>query len=397
MHAFMISSLSLSTPEAEKQRNNSIQKSLSESFQISHFNNLGNISVKKSIKNYRILSHNKIPIVNKILSFVAIISFFKKTINLKPKLILIVRCGKISLLGLFVSKLRNIPIAIDYPSSSFFENPILLQFSKSVYYRKTWIKSSYPINMHWIFNNFIDKIIIKNSKWIISPSERFSQYLLEERGADKQTILLLPNSVDANRFYPQKKNSKLRKKLGISRSSFIVVFSCSPTWSMNIVALESFLEEAVSFFSEETQISFLIIGPESEKYEKYTDKFIFTGLIPFKDMVRYINLADVCISPYPDGYESPNHLKNAEYMACGKPIIGTKNGLVGYENTIRKKINQRQENNLGICKAISNLILDFKQLKKRSLESRKFAIENLVWKVNTKKILDSIKSDISLT
>ncbi|HJZ46445.1 MAG TPA: glycosyltransferase family 4 protein, partial [Roseiflexaceae bacterium] len=56
---------------------------------------------------------------------------------------------------------------------------------------------------------------------------------------------------------------------------------------------------------------------------RIADSVIFTGLQPAQRVPLYINLADVCVSPFPPSTFSRYNItmKVFEYMACGKPTV----------------------------------------------------------------------------
>ena len=54
-----------------------------------------------------------------------------------------------------------------------------------------------------------------------------------------------------------------------------------------------------------------------------SDKFTFTGRVPYEQVPFYINAADVCVAPFIKERNSRiglSALKTYEYLACGKPI-----------------------------------------------------------------------------
>jgi glycosyltransferase involved in cell wall biosynthesis len=57
---------------------------------------------------------------------------------------------------------------------------------------------------------------------------------------------------------------------------------------------------------------------------------IFTGVVPYKDVAPLLALANVCVAPLPkvenvgwESYEAPVPIHLLEYMAAGKPIVGS--------------------------------------------------------------------------
>jgi glycosyltransferase involved in cell wall biosynthesis len=60
------------------------------------------------------------------------------------------------------------------------------------------------------------------------------------------------------------------------------------------------------------------------------DRVTFLGMVPFKDVVRYLSAADLGMAPYTDTpyTASKSPLKIVEYLSAGLPIIGNRVGDV---------------------------------------------------------------------
>ena len=80
-------------------------------------------------------------------------------------------------------------------------------------------------------------------------------------------------------------------------------------------------------------------------------RVVFTGMVPYTEVPKYISAMDICLIPFARGAISENALplKLFEYMACEKPVITTElagvkgvagdgvmyaNDAKGYENKI---------------------------------------------------------------
>lgn len=93
-------------------------------------------------------------------------------------------------------------------------------------------------------------------------------------------------------------------------------------------------------------ISIVIVGKEGmfreniELARKYCveDRVIFTGMVPYSQVPKYISAMDVCLVPFKRSAISENAvpLKLFEYMACEKPVISTR--LSGIEKIAGDRI-----------------------------------------------------------
>ena len=80
--------------------------------------------------------------------------------------------------------------------------------------------------------------------------------------------------------------------------------------------------------------SFLMVGPitseEPEDQSAYSEllalpNVLFVGRVDVAEVPHYINACDVCLMPYKVNVwtKHVNSLKLFEYLACGKPVVGT--------------------------------------------------------------------------
>ena len=60
---------------------------------------------------------------------------------------------------------------------------------------------------------------------------------------------------------------------------------------------------------------------------------IYTGYV--KDLPAYLNLANICIAPYPPrAVCGGTRDKVCEYLACGKPIVATREAMRGFDDAL---------------------------------------------------------------
>lgn len=83
----------------------------------------------------------------------------------------------------------------------------------------------------------------------------------------------------------------------------------------------------------DTEITMLVVGKEG-RFDENVDiakrcgvrtRVVFTGMVPYTQVPKYISAMDVCLIPFGRGAISENALplKLFEYMACEKPVIST--------------------------------------------------------------------------
>jgi glycosyltransferase involved in cell wall biosynthesis len=153
--------------------------------------------------------------------------------------------------------------------------------------------------------------------------------MLESLGFKR--IEVIPNAVDTNVFKPlNKKSLKTRKRHGISRKEFVVLF-------LGRLASNKGIPYLINAFKEikTEKKKLLIAGKENPaffdtRYKYYAsiaeklnvhEKIIFAKNLSEEEVVDALNSSDVLVLP--SIASEAFGLVLIEAMACGKPVIGT--------------------------------------------------------------------------
>lgn len=145
---------------------------------------------------------------------------------------------------------------------------------------------------------------------------------------------LIPNGVDTRLFAPTT-DQEMRKTLGLDGAFTLGFVGGLREW----VDFEPVFA-AVSRLKERKQdVKVLIVGGEGELEKtrklaashQIADRVIFTGIVPYTEVPRYISCMDACLIPFDSSSVSRHALpvKLFEYMACQRPVIATKLDAVG--------------------------------------------------------------------
>jgi len=182
------------------------------------------------------------------------------------------------------------------------------------------------------FKRTENKILNKVDR-IITVSDETKKYFIDYFNISSNKIDVVENGVETSHFKPRDKNKEILKKMGISHNQNICVFT-NPrgTFGVNDLALDYFFGLIPDIEKRINNVKFLILGggPEPDPPSK---NVIYSGFV--EDLSAYVNLADVCVAPFP-----PNAVcggtrnKICEYLACGKPVVSTKEGIKGFGKAI---------------------------------------------------------------
>ena len=133
---------------------------------------------------------------------------------------------------------------------------------------------------------------------------------------------VIPNGVDTNLF-----RNYGNTKEELSLEGFIIGY---------VGVLREWVDLEPVFLALKTlseEINMVVVGKEGNFNENVklakkcgvSDRVIFTGMVPYSLVPKYISAMDVCLIPFKVNAISENALplKLFEYMACEKPVIST--------------------------------------------------------------------------
>lgn len=199
------------------------------------------------------------------------------------------------------------------------EKPLYTQWS---FKRRTWLAIS-------------EKMILKLTHKIISPSPELKDFLIERYRLPPGRIAIIKNGVETDIFKPQFPDTALRDALRIPREAKVIVFTNPRTFPSNEIALRYFFNIIPKIERSCPNIVYLILGG-GRKLETPSESVIYSGLV--ENLPSYINLADVCVAPFPsNAICGGTRNKICEYLACGKPIVSTREGMRGFDDAVPSK------------------------------------------------------------
>lgn len=228
---------------------------------------------------------------------------------------------------------------------------------------------------------FNEKVIKKNLKpirGVICVSSKNKQESLNLNLASDENMIVIPNAIDHNKFYPINKIIA-RNELGYEQNDFIVAYTGAFNDRKGILRLSKAVDMV-------TNVKTIYIGSGSLVPEN--DNILFMGRLPHEKIALYLNAADVFVLP-----TLAEGCCNAiiEAMACGLPIVSS-NLLFNYEilnqdNSIMVNPNNIEEiamainhlkNNPGIRESMSQASLI--KAKELNIESRAKSIIEYIQK-----------------
>jgi glycosyltransferase involved in cell wall biosynthesis len=172
----------------------------------------------------------------------------------------------------------------------------------------------------------LEKVLFRMCDEFIYTSDVCRNYCMERRG--KATVFL-PNGVNCKRFTPGEKERKEEK----------VIFFNSSTYSyQNIQAIKNFLfigrllkKQVAAPFKFHLISSPVQYMPSGLMDEIQNEREWFYFEKEVSDIASRIQEADIVLLPYSPGHHITGgvRLKALEYMACGKVVVSTPEGVEG--------------------------------------------------------------------
>lgn len=196
----------------------------------------------------------------------------------------------------------------------------------------------YEDYVHYITKGFFDtpskKIVEyltkfycdKTAKELIVPTKK-TYDLFKEKYKFDRNVHIIPTGIDVEKFHKDKINIQnqkaIRFKYNISEDDFVIIFVGRIAKEKSI---EFLIENHVSIVEKNKKAKLLIVGdgPDKEELMKLTEKLkiknnvIFTGKVPWNEIVDYYTLANVFTTA---SHTETQGLTLIEAMAASLPVI----------------------------------------------------------------------------
>jgi glycosyltransferase involved in cell wall biosynthesis len=207
----------------------------------------------------------------------------------------------------------------------------------------------------------MDYIVMHKSSHLTVPSHLVRDLLVQMDKKLQSKITISQNGIDIEKFKPQNEGM-LRTQLCIESNDIIIFFPggarAKRKGALNLIHALQKINSKKSFKCVISGVS-REAGWAHELQEEMAksnlgERFIWTGEIPYQDLVHYYSIADFVV--YPSLFEGFG-LPLLEAMACGRPIIATRTGEAEY--IISSNINGiliNIEDEVGLANAIDKLL-----------------------------------------
>ena len=173
----------------------------------------------------------------------------------------------------------------------------------------------------------LSRAFVRKADCVIAPSNKTASYLKNECAIKNKPIYIVPTGIDVEPFkkenFTQEEKDALKESIGVFKDEKVILFLGRIADEKSIDVL---IDQMPEIFNEYSKAKFVIVGygPQEEQLKSQVkklnlqDKIIFTGKIPWKDVPRYYNMADVFVNA---SLTETQGLTFIEAMASSLPVV----------------------------------------------------------------------------
>jgi glycosyltransferase involved in cell wall biosynthesis len=170
-----------------------------------------------------------------------------------------------------------------------------------------------------------EKLCLRSANLVIATNESYKEIDIKRGKKKPEDIFVVRNGPNLDLFKPVEPDLNLKKT---EKRILVYIGVMGPQDGVDYL-LRS-LHILVNEFNRK-DFYCVIIGPGDSLNDlrklreelNLQEQCIFTGLIPFNDLLKYLSTADICVDPNPSNplNDSSTWIKVMEYMSFGKPIV----------------------------------------------------------------------------
>ena len=240
-----------------------------------------------------------------------------------------------------------------------------------------------------------ERFIYKNAHFISANNEALAKYCVSQ-GARAELVEVRYPGMDLQSLIPQTRDMELAVSLGIKPTDHVVMFMGT---LYRFAGLDTFLELMAPTLHGSTDIKVLLIGGGEHldvlknncKRLGIADQVIFTGFVDYRELTKYMTIADVAINTFPSTLVTNCALpsKVLQYLCCGIPTVATPvDGLAGLIPDGQGILYRDLDPNF--IRTITSLMNDDDLLQEISRLARSTAERLLDWRTNLPPMEDDL-------
>jgi glycosyltransferase involved in cell wall biosynthesis len=175
-----------------------------------------------------------------------------------------------------------------------------------------------------------EKYVYRHADVLSANNPAMQRYCSELGGRTANTYVNLP-PLDTSHFASKPRDQKLQASLGILPTQSVIAYMGSFFY---FSGLDIVIEKFGKIAPKNPNLKLLLIGGGEQESQlkdlvselNLAQQVVFTGFVPYIDLPKYLQLADVAINPMLSGPVSNTAFphKVLQYMAAEVPVVSTK-------------------------------------------------------------------------
>ncbi len=318
------------------------------------------------------------------------------------------RMSRGSFAGIFLSRLRNIPLILEYNGSE-------------VWLARNWGK---PLFMEK-FASMLEMVNLRQAHVVVTVSDVLRDEIIK-KGIEPERVVSYPNGVNTDIYSPdrftQKQIAKIKNLLGLSIDTTVITFvGTFGQWhGVEVIAhaLRKLAAEKKGWLRKQN-VHFLFIGEGVKRKDvegilalnDLRTTYTLTGLIAQEETPLYLAASDILLCPsVPNADGSPffgSPTKLFEYLAMGKVVVASNldqiceilNCCPNIATMSKEKVHGagnacgilfKPGNSGELIKALVFLIENKEWRMQAGVNARKLALKKYTWERHVEVILDRL-------
>jgi PEP-CTERM/exosortase A-associated glycosyltransferase len=185
-----------------------------------------------------------------------------------------------------------------------------------------------PRSAKYLLGRRLETTVATSADGLITISQHLKDELVE-RKIPIERIFVVPNGVDSARFTPRPPDQVLLRELGLTNAICLGYVGSLYAWE----GVDDLVRAVPCIVSQEPRVKLLIVGGGHQEIVirgliedlGLSERILFIGQVPHKDVCRYISIMDVLVYPRKKTRQTDlvTPLKPLEAMAMCKAVLGS--------------------------------------------------------------------------
>ena len=283
--------------------------------------------------------------------------------------------------GALLSKVFRIPLVVEI--NGLIDEEIMLQGNK--------INNSKTKRM---ILNWIRRKSFNQAKAIVAVTDGIKNEIQSIYYISPEKIHVVANGANIDMFKPMDQN-EAKEELGLNiKNKYVCFVGNLAPWQ----GVDYLIRAAPLILKIVPDTRFLIVGDGMmmDEWRKMAmelnvnNNFLFTGVVPFEMVPKYINASDICVAPFIRARNEKiglSPLKIYEYLACGKPVVASDiKGVVDLLNKSKGGMATPSDKSIKLADSIVTLLQNENLMAQMGMNGREYVIRNHSWTIVAKNV-----------